>query len=87
MDSVFGVGIKTDITTFKMIRDVVRSDKYDISNQKQIRAVTDYFRIEDLDGFVLEIHAPYYQMFFRELRAELTKEKCDPKVLEALRYY
>jgi hypothetical protein len=85
LDPTFGISIKTDIKTFKIIRKLIKREKYTTKPDEFDNS--GFLKIVDSSGFVLLLDWPKYKDFFYDLRSILKKKKNGQDIINAFKYY
>jgi len=85
-DVTFGQSVKTNIETFRVVRDLIKQSKYRTAHPTALDR-RQFLRIEDSDGFILNLTVSKYQTFFDDLRSGIKDKNGDQAVIDLFKYY
>jgi hypothetical protein len=87
VDSLFGLGLKTDEKTFKVIDSFVRTSKDVMLFSRTISDTVSAYNIIGPTGIRCFLPEAKFEAFFSGLREDLQDQQLDKSVAIALKYY
>jgi len=85
-DKYFGISIKTDTRSFKVLDEFLKH-QYLTKDNTQLKGSNEYYVIKYSNGLRLFLIAKNINNFFSDLRAFLKKEHIDKELTKAFDYY